>query len=162
MNSIFHQSAVTSLWRDQKGSLMNIYKTSALIILCSVAFTGCTSSNKEKAPARAQTGTVIHISSEQEFNSAIAQGNVVVDFYMDGCGPCGLMGPIVDDLAKEMSPVKFVKIETGAFNDLTKKYGIRGVPTFLFFKAGQKIRQFTGARSKNELRNEINKTFELA
>ncbi len=137
------------------------WKTSALILLCTVSLTGCTQTNtKEKAPEQTtETGAVIHIGSEQEFNNAIAQGNVVVDFYSNGCGPCQRMSPVIDDLAKEMLGTIFVKVDTEKFKALSTKFGIRAVPTLIFFKDGQKIRQVSGARSKVELRNEINTTF---
>ncbi len=136
------------------------YKTSALIFLCTVSFTGCVQKNdKAKMVKRTETGTVIHIGSEQEFNDAIANGNVVVDFFASWCGPCQRMSPIIDDLAKEMTSITFVKVDTEKFKDLTKNFGVRGLPTLVFFKDGQKISQKTGARSKVELRNEINTTF---
>ena len=137
------------------------WKTSALILLCTVSLTGCTqTNNKEKAPEqRSEAGAVVHVSSEQEFNNAIAQGNVVVDFYASWCGPCQRMSPIIDDLAKEMLGTIFVKVDTEKFKALSTQFGVRGLPTLVFFKDGQKVRQVTGARSKVELRNEINKTF---
>lgn len=139
------------------------YKTSALILLCTVSFTGCTQkSNKEKTVKRTEAGTVIHLSAEQEFNTVIANGNVVVDFYASWCNPCQRMSPIIDELAKEMTNITFVKVDTDKFKELSKNFGVRGLPTLAFFKDGQKISQKTGGRSKIELRNEINKTYELA
>jgi len=136
------------------------WKTSVLILLCTVSLTGCTQkNNKEKNTTQAETGAVIHITTEQEFNNAISQGNVVVDFYASWCGPCQRMSPIIDELAKEMIGITFVKVDTEKFNALSKNFGVRGLPTLAFFKDGQKIRQVTGARSKVDLRNEINKTF---
>lgn len=136
-------------------------KTSAFILLCSVSLTGCEpQSKKEKAPARtAIAGSVIHISSEQEFNATISQGNVLVDFYASWCGPCQRMSPIIDELAKEMTDVTFVKVDTDKFDALCKNYAIRSLPTLAFFKNGNKVHTITGARSKVELRNEIKKTF---
>jgi thioredoxin 1 len=138
---------------------MKRWKTSACVLLCTVAFTGCTQKNKEKASVHRQAGTVIHIASESEFDTVIAQGNVVVDFYASWCGPCKNMGPIIDELAKEMTQITFVKVDTEKFNMLSKRFSIRSLPTFIFFKDGQKIQQVVGAHRKVELRNEIQKAF---
>ena len=140
--------------------MITSWKTFALILLCTVSFTGCTpTNNKEKASTRYAKGTVIHITSEQEFNRVIANGDVVVDFYASWCGPCQRMSPIIDELAPEMTDVTFVKLDTEKFDTITKKYNVRGLPTLIFFRAGQKLRQVTGLRSKIELRKEIKGTY---
>lgn len=143
--------------------MLTNWKTSALILLCTISFTGCTHTNaKEQVSERYAKGTVVHITSEQEFNKIIANGNVLVDFYASWCGPCQRMSPIIDDLAPEMTDVTFVKLDTEKFDTITKKYNVRGLPTLVFFKGGQKLRQITGLRTKIELRKEIKATYELA
>lgn len=143
--------------------MLTTWKTSALIVLCMISFTGCSqTSAKEKTSERYAKGAVIHITSEQEFNKVIANGNVVVDFYASWCGPCQRMSPIIDELAPEMTDVTFVKLDTEKFDAITKKYNVRGLPTLIFFRAGQKLRQITGLRSKIELRKEVKLSYELA
>jgi len=138
------------------------YTMSALLLLCTVSFTGCVQKNdKEKGIKRSTAGTVIHINSEQEFDEITANGNVVVDFFAHWCGPCQKMGPIFDETAKEMPDTTFVKVDTEKFTDLSKRFGVRGLPTLMFFKNGKKIGQKTGLLTKAELRKEINKTYEL-
>jgi thioredoxin reductase (NADPH) len=72
---------------------------------------------------------------------------VVVDFYSDGCGPCRQMAPIFKKLAKEIGQDKavFVKVDTNAQHELSSKYQIRSLPTFVFFLNGKKWNQFSGA-----------------
>ena len=72
---------------------------------------------------------------------------VIVDFYSDGCGPCRMMAPIYKQLAKEVGQDKavFVKIDTTTQQELSARYQIRSLPTFMFFLHGKKWDQFSGA-----------------
>lgn len=72
---------------------------------------------------------------------------MVVDFYSDGCGPCRMMAPIFKKLAQEIGQDKavFVKVDTSALHELSSKYQIRSLPTFVFFLNGKKWNQFSGA-----------------
>ena len=72
---------------------------------------------------------------------------VIVDFYSDGCGPCRMMAPIYKKLAQEVGQDKavFVKVDTNAQYELSSKYQIRSLPTFVFFLGGKKFDQFSGA-----------------
>jgi len=72
---------------------------------------------------------------------------VVVDFYSDGCGPCRMMAPVFKNLAKEVGQDKavFVKVDTNTMVELSQRYQIRSLPTFMFFLGGKKWNQFSGA-----------------
>lgn len=72
---------------------------------------------------------------------------VIVDFYSDGCGPCRMMAPIFKKLAQETGQDKavFVKVDTNAQHELSQKYQIRSLPTFVLFLNGKKWNQFSGA-----------------
>jgi len=72
---------------------------------------------------------------------------VIVDFYSDGCGPCRQIAPIYKKLAKEIGQDKavFIKVDTNAQQELSQKYQIRSLPTFVFFLNGKKFNQFSGA-----------------
>lgn len=77
---------------------------------------------------------------------------VMIDFWAVWCGPCRLITPIVEELSKEYSgKVKIMKLNTDENPDIASKYKIMGIPTLMFFKAGQKIDQIVGAVQKSQL-----------
>lgn len=77
---------------------------------------------------------------------------VLVDFYADWCGPCKMMGPIVDQLAEELSDtIKIGKINIDDDEETALKYRVMSVPTFALFKDGNLVKTITGAMSKQAL-----------
>lgn len=77
---------------------------------------------------------------------------VIVDFWAEWCGPCKAMGPLVDDLAKELSgKAKVVKINIDESPEAPTRYGVRGIPTFMVFKGGELIDTRVGGMSKGAL-----------
>ncbi len=83
---------------------------------------------------------------------------VVVDFYADWCGPCKMIGPIIDELAEKFSSdeVKFCKVNVEQQRELAIKFKVMSIPTILFYKDGEQVNRITGAVSKNELSSLIN------
>ncbi len=85
------------------------------------------------------------------------KGIVLVDFYADWCGPCRMTSPIIEELSKEVSLVKFVKINVDENAELATQYSVFSIPTFLIFKNGQIVSQFVGALGKEAFKAEIKK-----
>ena len=83
------------------------------------------------------------------------KGIVFVDFFAEWCGPCKITGPIIDQLAQENKNVKFVKVDVDKNPELTSKYQVFSIPTFVIFKNGKTIAQFVGAHSKEGFEQEI-------
>ncbi|HXC37153.1 MAG TPA: thioredoxin [Candidatus Acidoferrales bacterium] len=78
---------------------------------------------------------------------------VLVDFWAEWCGPCKMIGPLLDELAAEYDgKVKIGKINTDEQQQLASQYGISSIPTLLFFKNGQVVNQMIGARSKRDFK----------
>ncbi|MDA8213717.1 MAG: thioredoxin [Nitrospiraceae bacterium] len=81
---------------------------------------------------------------------------VMVDFWAVWCGPCRMIAPTVEELAKEYADrVKVGKLNTDENPDIASKYKIMGIPTIMFFKDGQKVDQIVGAVPKPQLKAKI-------
>jgi thioredoxin 1 len=71
---------------------------------------------------------------------------VVLDFWAERCGPCRMVGPIIEELATEYEGKILVgKVDVDENNDIVSEYGIRSIPTVLFFKEGQIVDKQVGA-----------------
>lgn len=85
-----------------------------------------------------------------------AKEPVLVDFWAEWCGPCRLVGPILDELAKEFEgKIKIAKVNVDENHQVSTDYHIRSIPTLLFFKNGQMVKQLVGAHPKSKLVSEI-------
>ncbi len=81
---------------------------------------------------------------------------VLVDFWAEWCGPCRMVGPIVEELAKEYEGKAVVtKMNVDENADVTAKYGIRNIPTILFFKGGEVVDKTVGALPKGKLAEKL-------
>ncbi|XP_077444216.1 thioredoxin b [Stigmatopora argus] len=76
---------------------------------------------------------------------------VVVDFTATWCGPCKMIGPKFEEASKKYTNVVFLKVDVDDCDDVTQEYGISCMPTFLFFKNGEKIDTLTGANESQLL-----------
>ncbi len=83
---------------------------------------------------------------------------VLVDFWATWCGPCRMVGPIVDELAKEYAgKLKVGKLNVDSNGKTSIKYGIMSIPSLLFFKKGQVVDQMVGAAPKNSFVEKLNR-----
>lgn len=136
----------------------------SLAFLLSTTLTGCWSIEKKEYKQQAQakkiaTRTVRHISSESAFSKTIANGNVVVDFYADWCGPCKQLAPVIDFLAQEFPNITFVKVNIDNITKVSSKYSVRSIPTLILFRNGKDVDRIVGYQSKNKLRKKLKSTF---
>ncbi len=85
-----------------------------------------------------------------------SKGIVVVDFWAVWCGPCRIIAPSIEELAKEYAgKVKIGKLNTDENPDVAGRFKIMGIPTIIFFKDGQKADQVVGAVPKQQLKTKI-------
>ena len=100
--------------------------------------------------------TPIHITDADLEKTVKKYVNVVVDCWAPWCGPCRMVGPILDELAKEMQGrIVFAKLNVDENPATSSKYQIMSIPTMLVFKNGNLVDRFVGAMPKEELKRKI-------
>lgn len=96
--------------------------------------------------------------TDQNFKTEVleSKGVIVVDFWAVWCGPCRMLGPIIEELAKEYEgKVKVVKVNVDENPQTSGQYGIMSIPSVLFFKNGQPVKTMVGVQSKEAYKQEI-------
>ena len=76
---------------------------------------------------------------------------VLLDFWASWCGPCRMVGPIVDEIAEERSDIKVGKVNVDEQQELAAKFGVMSIPTLLVFKDRKVVNQSVGARPKAQI-----------
>ncbi|RRD79297.1 thioredoxin [Alloprevotella sp. OH1205_COT-284] len=97
------------------------------------------------------------IVNTQTFKELVQKDNLlVVDFYATWCGPCKKLAPVLDEVSQEFEgKATIVKVDVDESEDLAVEFGIRTIPTVLFFKGGQIVDKFVGAVPKSEIVSKI-------
>ena len=84
---------------------------------------------------------------DTDFESEVANGLVLVDFYADWCGPCKMMGAILE----ELEDINVLKINTDEHTELALNFGIMSIPTLILFKDGNSVDKLIGLQSKTDV-----------
>lgn len=88
---------------------------------------------------------------KENFNDEIKEGLVLVDFYADWCGPCRMVGPVVEEISNEVEGLKVIKVNVDEREDVAKTYGIMSIPTLILFRNGQMEKKQVGFVPKEVL-----------
>jgi len=103
------------------------------------------------------------ITSSKEFEHEVLASTkpVFVDFWAEWCGPCRMVGPVVEELANDyQGKVKFVKVNVDEANELASKYNVFSIPTLILLNKGEIVSQQVGAASKESYKNMIDRALQ--
>lgn len=96
--------------------------------------------------------------TDENFDATVASGVTLVDFYADWCGPCKMMGPVIDELANEFSEKATIgKVDIDSAQSTAAKNQITSIPTLVLFKNGQEVEKIIGLQNLDSLRSLLNK-----
>jgi len=110
--------------------------------------------SEASVPAAAKTGPTgpVHIGSAEDFDRIVQKANqpVLVDFYADWCGPCRMLAPIVEKLAKDYQDrVIVAKVNVDSLPAIASRYGIQGIPAVFVFDKGKEVQRLVGVQSQS-------------
>lgn len=99
--------------------------------------------------------------TDQNFEQEVLKSNVpvLVDFFADWCGPCKMMEPIVEELAKELEgkSIKIGKLNVDEAPETAQKYNVMSIPTLIIFKNSEPVETLTGLQPKEALTEKLEK-----
>ena len=97
--------------------------------------------------------------TEKNFEAEVIKSDkpVLVDFWAEWCGPCRMIAPIVEEIAKDLSgKLKVVKVNVDEAQELASQFNIMSIPTLILFKDGEPVDMIIGAMSKDQMLEKIN------
>lgn len=97
--------------------------------------------------------------NEKDFEKEVLKSDklVIVDFFATWCGPCKMLGPVLEQVAEENNAVKVVKMDIDENMDIAQEFGLMSVPTLIIFKGGKEVGREIGYRQKNQILEIIKK-----
>jgi thioredoxin 1 len=95
--------------------------------------------------------------SQDDFEDAVlnAPGKVLVDFWAEWCGPCRVVGPVLDEMAEDYPDVTFLKLNVDEAPEVARRFAVMNIPTILAFEGGEAKQRVVGAMPKAKLVAEL-------
>ncbi|MCI8337778.1 MAG: thioredoxin [Lachnospiraceae bacterium] len=95
---------------------------------------------------------IVHLSKEN-FEAEVTQSElpVLIDFWATWCGPCQMLGPVLEEIAMEVDDVKIAKVNVDENQELAQKYGVMSIPMLALVKNGEVVDTTVGARPKADI-----------
>ena len=84
-----------------------------------------------------------------------SENTTLLDFYADWCGPCRMLGPVIEEIAEEKKDINVGKINVDANKELANKFSVRSIPTMIVFKNGKEIKRLVGFLPKEEILSKL-------
>lgn len=100
---------------------------------------------------------VVHLNKDN-FKTEVLESKepVLVDFWAAWCGPCQMLGPVIEEIADEVTNAKICKLDVDANQELAKEYRVMSIPTLIVFKDGQIAKREVGALPKDQILQMLN------
>lgn len=97
------------------------------------------------------------VKDEADFDQILKDNkSVFIDFYADWCGPCKMVGPVVEGLAEENTDVKFIKVNVDDNPEVAERYGVMSIPMMVAVKNGETAATTLGFQPRESIQNVIN------
>lgn len=100
---------------------------------------------------------IVHVTSEN-YEKEVLQSDkpVLIDFWASWCGPCQMLGPVIEEVSEEVTDVKFVKVSTEEAPELAEKFSIMYIPTLVLMENGTVVNKSTGFLQKEQILELLN------
>ena len=99
-----------------------------------------------------------YIKTKAEFEKLINENqNVVIDFFAEWCGPCKMLGPVIENVANIQNKAKIVKVNVDEADELSAMFGIRSIPTIVYIKDKKLVNTELGFKTKEQILSNIDK-----
>lgn len=101
----------------------------------------------------------MRIVNSVEFNELKEKEKLVVDFFADWCGPCKMLGPVLEKVSEEYPDVEFVKVNVDDEIELAGEFGIMSIPAVFLFKKGEVVGKFLGFQQEKGIKEILDRAF---
>lgn len=95
---------------------------------------------------------ILHLNNDN-FDEVLSNADkpVIVDFWATWCGPCQMIGPVIEEIAGEVTDAKICKVDVDEQSELARQYKVLSIPTLMVFKNGELVKRESGAKPKEEI-----------
>jgi len=102
----------------------------------------------------------VEIINSDNFDDFVKEGNIIIDFYADWCGPCQMMKPHFEKASDSIEDVKFGKVDVDKNQEIAQRFQIMSIPTTILFKNGEQVDRRSGALGEGDIKEVVKKNFD--